>query len=235
MKPTGANILWLARTNNRKTGGTPTAFIGRTRRETRQSCKGCAQLDNGNCYAWGGTISWSLTHIQKAAKKDPERYSFVNAMAERDPTAKMIRVSAIGDPARASFRDLFFAKELAKQLGLAFVGYTHFHEERRAARLKGTLMASCDNIEQADRAVKRGWRATTVVPYDFQGKRFTTPAGNTAVVCPAQTKPGEITCNDCLLCDASRQTNFQIIAFRDHGPKVRNQVRNAKKLPVVPS
>lgn len=227
-------ILWLARTNNAKTGDTPTAFIGKTRKETLQSCKGCEQLTNKNCYAWFGTVGiWSLTHIHRAIKKDSQKYSLSNALAHRHPDARMVRVSAIGDPARANPRELFSAKELAKQLGLAFVGYTHFHKEKGAHRLKKLLMASCDTLEDADAAVKRGWRATAIVPYDFQGKRFITPAGHTAVICPAQSKPGEITCNDCLLCDASRRTTFQVIAFRDHGPKVRNQVRQMKKLPVL--
>jgi hypothetical protein len=235
MTKNGADILWLAQTTNRKTGNIPSAFIGRTRRESLQSCKGCAQLTTKNCYAWFGTMSWSLAHIQRALKGDPQKYSFLNAMADRDPGARMVRMGAIGDPARASFRDLQHSYELAKQLGLAFVGYTHFHQEKGNHRLKKMLMASCDSVEQADAAVKKGWRATAVVPYNFQGKRFTTPAGHTAVICPAQSLPEEITCNDCLLCDASRQTPFQIIAFRDHGPKVRNQVRQMKKLPVVVS
>jgi len=233
MNKDGADILWLAQTKNTKTGNVPTAFVGKTRKESLQSCKGCIQLTTKNCYAWFGTVSWSLAHIQRALKNDPQKYSFLNALADRDPGARMVRVAAIGDPLRASFRDLQHSFELTKQLGLAFVGYTHFYQEKGAYRLKKMLMASCDTIEQADDAVKKGWRATTIVPYNFQGKRFITPAGHTAVICPAQTMPKQITCNDCLLCDASRKTPFQIIAFRDHGPKVRNQARQMKKLPVV--
>lgn len=230
----GADILWLAQTNNKKTGNVPTAFIGRSRTEALKSCRGCKQLKTRNCYAWFGTVSWALRNMLKVFKRDPQRYSFMNALANRAPTAKMVRVAAIGDPARAKFRDLESSFQLSNQLGLAYVGYTHFHKEPSSDRLKGMLMASCDSMEEADEAVKRGWRATTIVPFDFKEKRFTSPEGHTAVVCPAQTKPAEITCNDCLLCDASRKTRFQIIAFKDHGPKVRNQIRIAKKLPVLP-
>lgn len=229
----GADILWLAQSNNRKTGNVPTAFIGKSETEARKSCRGCAQLKNKNCYAWFGTVGWGYQNVLKVFKRDPQRYSFMNALANRASTARMVRVSAIGDPARAKFRDLESAYLLSKQLKLAFVGYTHFHKEANATKLKKLLMASCDSMEDADDAVARGWRATTIVPYDFDKKRFETPAGNVAVVCPAQTKPGEITCNDCLLCDASRQTRFQVIAFKDHGPKVRNKVRQMKALPMV--
>lgn len=229
----GAKILWLAQTKNSKTSNVPTAFIGKTRRETLMSCQGCEQLENKNCYAWFGTVSWALAHIQKTYKKDPERYTFLNAMAHRDPAARMVRIAAIGDPFRAAFRDIQSAFQLTKQMGLAFVGYTHFHKEKAAEKLRSMFMASCDSVEEADDAVKRGWRATTIIPYDFKEKRFTTPGGNIAVVCPAQTKPKDITCNTCLLCDASRDTRFQVIAFKDHGPKVRNQIRQMKKLPLA--
>lgn len=230
----GADILWLAQTSNKKTGNVPTAFIGKSKKEALASCKGCAQLKNRNCYAWFGTVSWALRAVLKVFKRDPQRYSFMNAVAKRAPTARMVRVAAIGDPARAKYRDLESSFELSKQLGLAFVGYTHFHKEPSSDRLKTMLMASCDSVAEADEAVKRGWRATAIVSHNFEGKRFTTPEGHTAVICPAQTKPKEITCNDCMLCDASRATRFQIIAFKDHGPKVRNQVRaTVKKLPVL--
>jgi len=144
----------------------------------------------------------------------------------------MVRLAALGDPARANRKELFDSYKLIKDLGLAFIGYTHFYREPNAWRLRKILMASCDNITEADKAVKRGWRATAIVPYTTKGKRFLTPAGHHAVICPAQTTPN-ITCDDCLLCDASKQTRFDIVAFKDHGPKVRNQIRKSKQLPIT--
>jgi len=227
-----AEILWLARTTNTKTGDVPTAYIGKTRHQALRSCKGCNLLKNKDCYAWFGTPALALNGILRAYQRDPGRYSFLNALAGRASTARMVRISAIGDPARAKRRELLNAWRLAKQLKLAFVGYTHFHQDPNNQKLKKILMASCDTTSDADDAVKRGWRATTIVPYNFVGKRFVTPAGNHAVICPAQTVD-KITCNDCLLCDASKQSRFKIIAFKDHGPKVRNKIRAMKKLPTT--
>jgi hypothetical protein len=228
-----AEILWLSRTSNRKTGDVPTAFIGKTVHQALRTCKGCNLLKQKDCYAWFGTVVWGFKHIIKAYKQSPHKYTFLYALANRAPTAKMIRIGAIGDPSRARKKDLLSAYKLAKQLGLAFVGYTHFHRDAEAWRLRKLLMASCDSITEADEAVARGWRATAIVPYDFEGKRFVTPAGNHAVICPAQSMPDKFTCNDCLLCDADKKTKFKIVAFKDHGPKVRNKVRSLKKLPMV--
>jgi len=231
-KPVNAEILWLARTSNVKTGDVPTAYVGKTRHQALRSCKGCKLLKNKDCYAWYGTPGWALNGIIKSYKRNPSRYSFLNAIANRAPTARMVRMSAIGDPARADRKALFNAWKLAKQLKLAFVGYTHFHQEQDNSKLKSVLMASCDTVADADVAVSQGWRATAIVPYDFKGKRFITPAGNHAVICPAQSQEN-ITCNDCLLCDASKNTRFSVVAFKDHGPKVRNKIRAMKKLPTA--
>ena len=231
-KSVNAEILWLARTSNVKTGDVPTAYVGKTRHQALRSCKGCKLLKNKDCYAWYGTPGWALNGIIKAYKRNPNRYSFLNAIANRAPSARMVRMSAIGDPARANRKSLLNAWKLAKQLKLAFVGYTHFHKDKTNSKLKSILMASCDTVDDADEAVSRGWRATAIVPYNFNDKRFVTPAGNHAVICPAQTKDN-ITCNDCLLCDASKNTRFSIVAFKDHGPKVRNKIRKMKKLPTA--
>jgi hypothetical protein len=169
--------------------------------------------------------------LLKGYVKNPSKYSFEEAMAKRSKSARMIRLGAIGDPARVNHSELkkFIAK--ARKEKLAVIGYTHHHREKVNEGLKKVLMASCDNMEQADEAVSRGWRATAVVPFDFVGKRFVTKAGNVGVVCPAQTAPESVTCNSCHLCDAARPTNFDIIAFRDHGPRARAAKR--RKLPVL--
>lgn len=226
-------ILWTAKTSNRKTGDVPTAYIGETKTKALRSCKGCNLLKNKDCYAWFGTVSWGFDGILSAYKKKPYKYSLAYALTNRNPKARMVRMAALGDPARANRKELLDSHKLATQLGLAFVGYTHFHREKGAWRYRKLLMASCDNIQEADNAVARGWRATAIVPYNTPTKRFVTPEGNHAVICPAQTNPGQITCNDCLLCDASRKTRFSIVAFKDHGPKVRNKVRKSKTLPTV--
>jgi hypothetical protein len=227
-----AKIIWTAETGNRKTGNIPTAYIGTTKEEAWASCEGCP-LRAKDCYAWHGSVRIGHTVALNGYKKNPAKYTFGNALRMRSKSARMVRVSAIGDPSEANHRTLHSNAKEVRKLGLAYIGYTHFHMRPKNEGLKSLFMASCGSIQEADDAVKRGWRATAVVPWDYAPKRSITPAGNTALVCPAQTTANAINCNDCLLCDASRKTNFDIILFRDHGPKARADARRAKKLPVV--
>jgi hypothetical protein len=228
-----AGVIWLNQTENAKTGNVPTLYVGTNKQEAWESCEGCALRDENRCYAWNGTVRMGQASLFRSYAADPKRYTFKAAMAKRSPNARMVRLGAIGDPARTNHRALKAHAAAIRKLGMAVVGYTHFHEDKANQGLKGTLMASCNDVAQADKAVARGWRATAIVPHDFEPKRFITPAGNQAIVCPAQTKPGEISCNSCRLCDASRDTPFKVIAFKDHGPQARMAKRAAKKLPVA--
>jgi hypothetical protein len=228
-----AELLWIGNAENPKTGNVPTAYIGTNKTEAWDSCEGCALRESKDCYAWFGSVRMGQASMFRGYALNPSRYTFKAAMANRSPSARMVRVGAIGDPARASHKTIKSIAKRVQALGMAFVGYTHHWREKRNSGLKLFLMASCDNIAQADEAVKAGWRATAIVPWNFAEKRFITPGGTQAIVCPAQTKPGEITCNACRLCDASRETPFRVIAFKSHGPKERKKIYNARRLPTV--
>ena len=228
-------MLWTAKTKNVKTGDVPTAYIGESIKEAWNSCKGCALRDSHRCYAWNGMVNAGFRNVLKAYKKNKKRYSLENALEKLSPSVRMVRVGALGDPSRASHSTLRRNAQKIRALGLAFIGYTHHWREKANSKLNSLLMASCETPEQADEAVSKGWRATTIVPWDTKGKRFITPAGNQALICPAQTTAG-ITCNSCRMCDAGRKTPFSVIAFLDHGPQTRMKIANArkaKKLPVV--
>ena len=147
------------------------------------------------------------------------------ALAARVASARMVRVTGLGDVGRSgrALADSIIAE--AARVGLAVVGYTHhWREEGVAEAWRGRLMASTETLADADRAAREGWRASVVVPADHP--RFSkTPEGRTVVVCPEQAT-GKVTCNDCRLCDASR--SGPIIAFREHG---NGSARVAKRAP----
>jgi hypothetical protein len=167
------------------------------------------------CYAQHGNSSFAHSSMLKA-RANGKRYGLRQALANRHPDAKMVRVGAIGDPAGSLslVGATLQAYEAVKAEGLAFVGYTHGWRQRIARPLRRILMASCDSLEDADSAVSKGWRAAVVVPFDAPA-RFTTPAGHKAIVCPAMLAKGRVTCNTCRLCDASKPG--PVVGFRDHG------------------
>ena len=213
------NLIWNAKATNVKTGNVPTLFIGHTKQEAWESCNGCNLRGNG-CYAWSGSVNIGASSTRRALAKGADK-TLSYALKNRHVNARMVRVSAIGDIGRCSSKQASEIKEAIGKTKLELVGYTHhWREERVAKNWRGSLMASCEKINDADLAVSQGWRATTIVD-EKSPHTFISPAGNKVVICPAQTK-NNITCNQCRLCNGSKKA-APIIAFIAHG----NQMEKA--------
>lgn len=223
------DILWARGSSNVKTGDVPTAWVGLTKAACRESCRGCpmAPADvggDGSCYSHSGSPAIAHASIRKAAAAGKAR-TLAAALNSASRSARMVRYTAIGDGGRVAPGVADRIVSAVRVAGLAFVGYTHhWREAQVSADWRGRLMASVDNLEDADAALSAGWRAAAVVPADHPA-RSVTPRGATVVVCPAQVSDGRVTCNDCRLCDASRPG--PVIAFREHGNGVRRRAAHA--------
>jgi hypothetical protein len=231
--------LCTSTSQNTKTGNVPGISIGDTRADSLQSCRDVAcpllhkkhggQGGDGNpiCYAQHGTPSFAHSSRVKASANGKD-YSLSHALEQSSRAAKMVRVGVIGDPAALSPIDGAYIRQTIKRAGLALVGYTHGWELDTAQHWRGSLMASCETLEQADKAIADGWRATVLLPSDQTARTFDTPDGHTGVVCPAILKPEIVTCNSCRLCDGSKAG--PVIGFPDHGPgKGTNLLIQAKQ------
>ena len=214
--------LWVSTGRNSKTGPVPALHIGRTREESKASCKGCPMLEDRTCYAQFGTPAIGHSAMVKAHARGKD-YSLETALAGSLRKAKMVRLGAIGDPGALSLRYLKRAVAKIRGMGMDAVGYTHHWRGR--PDLAGVLMASCDTIAQADEAMAMGYRATVVLAANHGAASFTTPNGAKGIVCPAIKAPGKVTCNTCRLCDGSKPG--PIIGFPDHGPKSRGKAVKA--------
>lgn len=213
----GLPLLGIGRTKNSKTGDVPTMWVGRTREESRQSCSGCPHLVQRSCYSQYGTCGIAMAQIEKSYAVNPAKYEPVRAIERRNVEARIVRVTALGDAARADRSELWRVVDAAKAAGLTVIGYTHFwHGDGRD--LRGVLMASCDTWQGVTLAVALGWRATLVLPAGTTGTRW--HGGVKAVECPAiraaRTGARVVTCNDCRLCDGSKRG--PVVYFADHGP-----------------
>lgn len=193
-------------------------------------------MDNGQCYAWNGTPRTGFSAVLQGATKDRARYAFrtvlARATARRNYRARMVRLGALGDPARASHAELRRVERTARAAGLAVVGYTHHWRERANAPLSDLLMASCNNVAEADEALTAGWRPAAVLDWHTPGATFLTPGGAVGLVCPAQRKDN-ITCNDCRMCDPShpvwRAGKISLIGFLDHSIQARTESKRYAK------
>lgn len=213
------NILWVARSRNSKTGDVPTAWVGFSTGEAKKSCIGCGLLGNG-CYAYGGSPILGHQSLTKASMSQPGRYTLTAALKARSRKARMVRVTALGDVGRIGREAADAIVAEIKESGLALVGYTHHWKEVAVAvAWHGRLMASADNLKEADQAAAAGWRVSVTVPSDHPRVSLT-PEGRKVVVCPAQVKEDHsVQCNNCKLCDGSKRG--PIIGFRAHGRKVK--------------
>ena len=229
--------LWVAQSANPKTGNVPTLWIGRTKEETALSCAGCGlrpkkEGGNSECYARVGNPGRAISSVRIAAIRNPSRYTLRSALLGSARSAKMARITAIGDGALLPIPYVKQSIRKIRAFGLDAVGFTHYWEDFPS--LKGWLMASVDGLDGVDKALALGWRVAVTVPWDFIGDkgtgRFLTAGGARGIVCPAVKSEGAVTCNTCRLCDGSKAG--PVIAFPMHGPKWSHKLRarRAKRL-----
>jgi hypothetical protein len=217
-----AGLLWVV-ANNRKTGPIPTAYVGPTVEAAEASCAGCP-LRAGRCYAWHGITFaiFSGQHVRRAAVT-PQRFT-LGAALRKAPRALAARIGAIGDPTRVAADVLRVSIAILRNAGMAVLAYTHFWRERANAQWSRDLMASCDSLGEADEALARGWRPTVVLDARHEGATFRTPGGALGFVCPAQRRPGVVTCESCRMCDPQHPVwaagKAQVVGFVEHGNHV---------------
>lgn len=239
---TAPRLLWLANSTNHKIGRMPQLVVGATLEEARASCQGCSLLER-DCYAWhnGTVVNFGLKGkvYPGLAKHGPARYTLAWALAHRARSARYVRLTMIGDAARADRAELLASLETIRSHGLQLLAYTHFWREPANQELRYDFLASCADAEEAEHALALGWRASVVLPFDHyatSGPRFYSPrSGRSGVVCPAQTKD-HVTCNTCGLCSNEHRAASRVpmIGFLDHGPTARKTARrvHAKTLPL---
>jgi len=105
-------------------------------------------------------------------------------------------------------------------------GFTYTHKPPTVANLRRIRSAnragfvvnlSANSVAHADTLAELGLPVAAVVPQSSPD-RFTTPAGNKVVICPAQRVAG-ISCDKCRLCAKGDRTF--IIGFKPHGTGAR--------------
>jgi hypothetical protein len=226
---------WIGKVQNKKTGAVPTLYVGGTREQSKRSCGSCELLkrnnpeDKAECYSQHGTPAMAHAQILKTYKLNPGRYSFDNAMGDRESRARIARFGSIGDPAAIARDKLNRWFNRVREQNMRVVGYTSQFNKPENKWLSSHFMASAKSIEEADDLVAKGWRATVVVKPNFKPQR--SPAGNFIILCPAiaADRQGKtITCNDtgkgeeCKFCDA--QEEGPIVGFPNHGPGARKEL-----------
>jgi hypothetical protein len=212
-KPT---MLWRPTSGNTKTGNIPQGYVGITKAETEESCDGCSWRKSG-CYYWRGRARGGHNAMSKRYTKHPREYSLTHALRHSLRSAKYVRGSVGGDPWPFSRDQVTEWRKQVYSAGLkGLLLYTHFWQTK-GEHLRTLAMASCDTFEEADTAVRRGWRAAVTITTQkapdsqrswlnktpaWSGEQYITPDGHQVYLCPAQV--GRTNCNNCGLCDPAR-------------------------------
>jgi len=152
--------------------------------------------------------------MQRRYAKHPHEYTLSWALGNSLRSAKYVRAAVGGDPHLFDRWDV--GNWHRKVVMAGFKGlliYTHFFRDK-ADHLLGLAIASCDTFEDADEAVRAGWRTAVTITTqkapgnkrsrlhttpEWSGEQYTTPDGHQVYLCPAQV--GRTNCNECGLCD----------------------------------
>jgi len=216
-----ATVLYTARSKNGQTGNVPTAWIGRTIEEMRQTCEesGCPYFAGKDiagsicrCYAWQGHARQALYSIVKAAKRDPARYELENALDKSLRSARIIRFSAVGDASAVGEAEAAEVVRVGRSRDLEVLGYIAGWAQ--SPWWKGILRASCATKEEMEVALAAGWKVARVAPMDARTRPE--PIG---IMCPAKMG-AQIDCNNCRLCLYTEKSP-DVVWFPDHTPLVR--------------
>ena len=192
-------------TGNRKTGRVPTIWIlpadirdgegSPSRRISETTCwHTCSHRLRGTCYALRHCVR-GIGQMLRSGNVLPMTCLPQGSLWH----VPGIRLSAIGDPGvlPSSYWDGLLYRTGAPR----YIGYTHAWRIRRG--LRRHCMASCETMDDARDAIRRGWRVFLTVPPEGSPPRSS--PGIPWVQCPHQRTGGEILCRDCLLCDGKRR------------------------------
>ena len=196
-------------TANAKTGAMATIWIDLVDVSPRDAqldgsykavCDGCTHgADvNGTCYAAGLPIR-AHQATWKAHKKRGAGVETLTRQHIDNISRSGLRFGGDGDPSMLPPNLVKMLARVAARAG--WTGYTQQWRKDKNQWLRHFLMASCDTIEDAEKAESLGWRAFYVRPKN-------TPLPPNFTQCPAAKEGGRrTTCQRCNLCNGSTGDN----------------------------
>jgi len=222
------NVHLTLQSTNQKTGPIPVST------SPDSTCSPACPFKGAGCYADSGPLKIHWSAVSKGTRGEP--WTVFLSRIRSLPESQLWRHNQAGDlPGAGNRIDSVRLNQLARaSAGKRGFTYTHkpviqtpgvpsavVQANRRSVRsavAQGFVVnLSGNNVEHADRLARTGLPVATVVPPGSPA-RFTTPAGNRVVICPAQ-RSDTTTCATCRLC--SRADRGLIIGFLPHGTGAR--------------
>jgi hypothetical protein len=214
----------VERSDNSKLGGASTTYA------SQPSCPSACPFINNGCYAQAaGPLGWMTRRMNTAALEsgaDVLDVALAEAAAIRTLTGtRPLRLHTYGDcPTEESARIVSGASaEYAARHGSPVWTYTHAWRTvvRSAWNRAVSVLASCETVKAARKAMDRGYAAAIVVPEHTSPNAYRVD-DVTVIPCPEQTGKSA-SCATCRLCwdsDALLRRRA-VIAFETHGSGAR--------------
>ena len=184
-----------------------------TYRKVGETCPSdCDLLETGICYALQGPVA---IHAEKSPPSHEDADRLLQYLQSL-PGGKKIRHHVSGDLFRNDEPDIPYVWSLlvghANRPDVEGWMYTHGWKRLSAHVLNLpeslTVNASCDTLEEAQKAVHRGWPTTVVLQEEVDELSDGTPI----VICPNQTDG--VTCSECGLCMQGQRKS--VVGFLEH-------------------
>jgi len=218
---------FIRTSGNSKTGAIPVTY------SQRETCPVSCPHYRADCYAedFYTRLAWD-----KVPQRGGDLATLCASIAAL-PDGQLWRHNVAGDlPGENETVDAHALGQIVRA-NIGRRGFTYTHKKSpdalewaaHATRWGFTVNVSADDAGDADAlAGVTGLPLTCIVPMDTPEKTYT-PAGQTIIVCPAQTRD-DVTCATCGLC--ARADRRVIVGFRAHGSRAR--VADAKARRVIP-
>ena len=221
-------VLAVERSKNDKTGLVSATYA------PIQSCPGTCPFKDKGCYGQKSFCGYHLKKLNNAAREQGKEFALDIALEEaraiRSLKGKLpLRLHVVGDCKTPSAAKIVAdaCGDYIKKESQPVWTYTHaWRDIPRKNWGDISVLASCETLEEAHHAMKRGYAASIVRlkefnrAFDFQGVRMT----------PCLEIAKGIKCDKCKLCfnDKKLLENKRVICFFPHGDgaaAVKDEIR----------
>jgi hypothetical protein len=188
------------------------------------SCPKTCPLFQKGCYAETGPMFWSVTSkLNKSAIKNSFEIALEEAMQIDSLSGKNhLRIHVVGDCNTADSAEIIAKaseRYMSKHKKIAW-SYTHNHSILREKWGNVSILRSCHNVKQVEKAFRDGYASALIFKQFPSDKTFSLTKDIRVIPCPFQTGKAE-SCEKCKLCLQADKLhkNRLVIGFETHGVK----------------
>lgn len=188
---------------------------------SQATCPSSCPFKNSGCYAETGLTGIHTHRLNRSIVNDPDDIAQYEADEIRKLTGKYpLRLHVVGDCATDAAADIVStaATEHSAKHNQPAWTYTHAHNVRRESWNGVSVLRSCENVSQVQKAMDDGYAAAMVVPEFQQTTAYPITEDIVGIPCPQQTGKAE-NCIQCGLCmqDVKLHSSRRVILFAAHG------------------